>query len=161
MRDLTTQLIGNAIDLGTWQNTIAATLTDSHIRMGLLASGGSNVAGDKELLSIGAELKKQFGYLNSFATALENGELSPEQTLARVAQYAKSGRSTFYKLELETRRSDGFQRGKRLLDIQSNHCSSCVNHQRLEWVDLSDLIAPGTDCECRVNCRCRLMYSKF
>lgn len=161
MRELTTNLIDGSLLLEDWQTSIASKLKDSHIRLGLLASGGVNATGQKEFLSINTEIKKQFDYFNSFSESIGKGDLSVEQILARINQYAKSGRSTFYKLELETRRSDGFKRGRRLLDPQSNHCAACLNHQRIDWVDLSDLIAPGTDCQCRVNCRCRLLYSRF
>ena len=161
MRDLTSKLIEDSIDLGTWQQSMADLIKDSHLRMGLLASGGINAVSSVEYGAIGYEIKKQYQYLEIFSSSIRNGELSIEQVLARVNQYARSGRATFYNLEVRTRKENGFKKGKRLLDAQANHCSKCIAHQRTTWVDLSDIIAPGTNCYCRVNCRCRLEYARF
>lgn len=161
MRDLTTKLIESDITLPEWQNAIAQQLKDSHVRMGLFASGGKNAMTPKGYDSIVESVNDQIDYFNNFSAAIEKGELSDAQIMARVGQYSRSSKTTFYKLELETRLDNGFQRGKRLLDAQSNHCAACIEHQRPEWVDLSDIIAPGMQCECRMNCRCRIMYSKF
>lgn len=161
MRDLTTKLIGSDLSLPDWQKAIANQLKDSHIRMGLLASGGKNAITPDGLESITDSLNTQYQYFNDFSAAIEKGDLSDAQIMARIGQYARSSKTTFYKLELEARLDNGFKRGKRLLDAQSNHCAACIEHQRPEWVDLSDIIAPGLNCDCRMNCRCRVMYSRF
>jgi hypothetical protein len=161
VRDLTTSLLLGSLSLPEWQTSIAQTLKYSHIRMGLLASGGRNATDSSDYGTIGAELRSQYQYLNKFAIEIEKGELSEAQILSRVNQYARSPKITFYKLELQTRLNDGFKRGRRLMDLQSNHCKSCINYQRLDWVNLSDVIAPGTSCECRMHCQCRIFYSRF
>ncbi|MGL5065324.1 MAG: hypothetical protein ACRC62_35585, partial [Microcoleus sp.] len=93
--------------------------------------------------------------------SIENSELSEAQIRMRLDQYMKSGKTTFYNIELKSRIADGFQRGKRLLDRQAKHCPACINHEKREWVNLSDIVAPGTNCQCRSNCRCKLKYSRF
>jgi hypothetical protein len=160
-QELTTKLISGDLELGDWQRQIMQTIKDSHLRLGILGAGGVDNASPSTYGTIGSQIKDQYKYLALFATSIEASELSEAQIRVRLDQYMKSSKITFYKIELKSRVADGFQRGKRLLDRQSKHCEACLGHERPMWVNLSDIIAPGTDCQCRSNCRCRVQYSRF
>ena len=158
---LTTKLIEGDLDLDVWQQSIMQTIKESHLRLGILGSGGINNMDASKYGAIGNQIKEQYQYLAKFARSIEDSELSEAQIRMRLDQYMQSSKVTFYKLELKTRLNDGFQRGKRLLDRQSKHCPACITHERLDWVSLSEIVAPGTSCQCRSNCRCKLKYSRF
>lgn len=161
VQSLTGRLVSGEIELGDWQRSIMDLLRDSHLRLGLLGSGGKNAVSSVEYGAIGNRIKDQYRYLAEFAKSIEKEELSEAQVRSRIDQYAKSSRITFHEMELKTRAIDGFKRGRRLLDLQSKHCAACIAHEKKEWVNLSEIVAPGVGCQCRSNCRCRLFYSRF
>lgn len=149
------------IDLAEFQTRVANDLKLSHLRMATIASGGKDGLTPRHYGVAGAELKRQYRYLMSFGQDLADGKLTEKQAIARAAQYGESSRTAFFKAELVTREAEQWDQAKRLLDSQAQHCNSCLGHQRLDWVRLSEIVPPTTNCECHSRCRCRIIYRRF
>ena len=153
-------LVSGKIDIAEFQTRAALSLKESHLRNAIVGAGGKSNVSSIVYGKVGAELKKQYGYLSGFGEAIAVGELSERQIIARAASYAASSRTSFYHAEFTSRGTLGFY-AKRLLDPQSQHCESCINYQRLEWTLISLIVPPGVNCQCGGRCRCRLVIRKL
>jgi hypothetical protein len=154
-------LIEGKIHLAEWQLRMAETIKDSHIRMGALASGGTEQLTQKHYGAIGYQLKRQYEYLDGFARDLYAGKLTPKQALRRSALYAESVKATFSRSEQITRVDEGLNVGKRLLDSQANHCDECLEYQRTSWARIEEIVPIGTNCSCQNRCRCRIVWGRI
>ncbi|MEH2384911.1 MAG: hypothetical protein V7K14_03770 [Nostoc sp.] len=152
-------LVQNKIDVAEFQTRMALTLKESHLRVAAIGAGGVKQFTPSHYGKIGAQLKKQYKFLHGFGLDLADGKLTSEQAVRRAGSYAKSARTSFFQAEFTSRDKYNFY-VKRLLDVQSRHCGSCISYQRLTWTPVKDVIAPGVDCECGGRCRCRLLYQK-
>ncbi|MFB2768576.1 hypothetical protein ACE1AT_04690 [Pelatocladus sp. BLCC-F211] len=153
-------LAQNKIDIAEFQIRMAQTLKESHLRNMAIGAGGVKRLTPTHYGKIGAQLKKQYRYLNKFGQDLAEGKLTKEQTIRRAGMYAKSARTSFFEGEFTSRGKYGFY-AKRLLDPQAQHCSSCISFQRLQWTPIQNVTPPGVDCECGGRCRCRLIFKLF
>ena len=161
LRAHTRLLAKNQITLPEWQTRMAIDLRDSHLRMGLLGSGGKSQIGSRQYGAIGYQLRQQYNYLDGFAHAIAKGNVSPKQALNRASQYADSIRLTFHRTEQITRGAEGFDEAMRMLDPQARHCSDCIAHSTNgKWVRASAVTIPGTNCKCGQHCRCKIVYRK-
>lgn len=149
-------LVRGKLSVADWQFSIASQLKDVHIQLGLLASGRGTI--DKE---VEIELSSQFDRLDQFGQAISRGELSVVQIKARARQYANSARVSFFQVESLSKARSGVKTGKRILDNQAKHCSSCLRYAGLGYVALADLISPGIDCECSYGCKCSVIYRYY
>lgn len=148
------------IDVAEFQTRMAQTLKESHLRNASVGAGGIKQLSPVHYGKVGAELKKQYKYLDGFGKDLADGKLTPEQALRRAGSYAKSARTSFFEAEFTSRGKVGFY-AKRLLDAQSKHCQSCISYQRLQWTLIELVTPPGVNCECGGRCRCRLVFRKL
>lgn len=148
------------IDVAEFQTRMAQSLKESHLRNASLGAGGVKALTPVHYGKVGAQLKKQYGFLNGFGQDLADGKLPPEQAIRRAGSYAKSAKTSFFEAEFTSRGKVGFY-AKRLLDAQSRHCQSCISYQRLNWTLIQLITPPGVDCECGGRCRCRLVFRKL
>jgi hypothetical protein len=152
-------LIQGKLDLPQWQINIAQTLKDSHLRMGALGAGGRQNMTAQVNGAVGYQLRKQYEYLDRFASDLAAGKLTPEQALRRSGLYAKSVRKSFHRAEQLTRKNANFQEAKRSLDPRAQHCSSCLKYSTGgKWKPIDQVMLPGENCECGQFCKCSIEY---
>ena len=161
MKAHTRLLIDQKIDLAEWQNRMAQTLKDSHLRVSMLAAGGKEQTTKRHYGAVGNQLRKQYDYLNNFANDLYEGKLTPTKALKRAAMYAESVKITFSRSEQISRMDEGFNAAKRVLDSNARHCSECIDHQRTEWTSIEEITPVGTDCSCQNKCRCRIVWARI
>jgi hypothetical protein len=150
------QMVRGKLSVANFQLSSAADIKDVHIQLGLLASGGEKLDD-----SINKELSSQFNRLKKFGSEVAGGNLSVPQIKARVRAYANSAKPSFYSTEILSKSRSGIKTGKRRLDNQAKHCRSCLAYAGLGYVSLSDLIAPGIDCECSYGCKCAIIYRYY
>lgn len=151
--------ITGKIDLREFQVRIAEDLKASGIRMAALASGGTKRIGRDRYLAIGRELQDQYRRLAKFGRAIADGKLTEKQIIQRARQYSNSSTKIFYDAEKRAKISSGFNAAKRELDPQAIHCASCLRYSTNgKFFPVEQVVAPGTGCECRGNCRCRIVY---
>jgi len=158
----TRALISEQVDIAQWQTKCAESLRASHIRIGALGSGGIENMTSAKYGAIGYQLRTQYEYLSGFAVDLAEGFLTPAQALVRVGRYSTSIRPSFHRCEQITRQDEGFRTAKRSLDPIAQHCRSCIRYSTQgRYVPISEVVMPGTACECGQSCRCQVSYSKF
>ncbi|NEP61457.1 MAG: hypothetical protein F6K31_31650 [Symploca sp. SIO2G7] len=162
LQAITRKLIAKKVDLPTWEEEFAIALKEAHIRSALFAAGGKDEMFPRAYGHLGANLRTQYrSHLDKFAHSLANGDMTAKQALNRSKLYGQSVRQTFFDVERVTREKEGFTLGKRSLDPQAQHCPSCLRYVTDGWVGISDIVAPGTACECRGRCRCRVVYARL
>lgn len=149
------------ITLAEWQLRMGESLRDSHLRVGTLGAGGRARTEAQHFGAIGYQLRRQYQYLDGFARALYEGKLTQEQALRRAASYADSINTTFHRAEQISRESEGFDEALRSLDPQAKHCPSCLGYSTYgEWKPVSQVVTPGTNCECGQHCHCQIYYRR-
>ncbi|MFN6572402.1 hypothetical protein [Dendronalium sp. ChiSLP03b] len=148
------------IHIAEFQTRMAQNLKESHLRNASIGAGGIKQLTPTDYGKVGAELKKQYKFLNGFGQDLAEGKLTKEGAIRRAGSYAKSAKTSFFEAEFTSRGKVGFY-AKRLLDAQSRHCQSCISYQRLQWTLIQLVTPPGIDCECGGRCRCRLVFRKL
>lgn len=157
-----TRLMANQqISLAEWQLRMGESLRDSHLRMGTLGAGGQARTQAQHFGAIGYQLRRQYQYLDGFARDIYEGKLTREQALRRAAMYADSSTTTFHRTEQISRGLEGFDEALRSLDPQARHCPSCLTYSTYgEWQPISQVITPGTNCECGQHCHCQIYYRR-
>ncbi len=150
------QLIRDRLSVADFQLSVASELKSTFVQLSLLASGGGAI--DK---AVEDGLGDQLDRLDKFGQAIARGELSVPQIRARARQYSNSARVLFFQIESLSKARSGIKTGKRILDSQAKHCSDCLRYAGLGYVSLSDLISPGTNCECNVGCKCSVVYRYY
>ena len=159
---ITRRLTNGSLTLSEWETEFAQELKRSHLRLMMLAAGGKDNVGASHYGMAGAQIKKQYQYLDGFAIALKEGKLSRKQAIARAKLYGTSVRSTFYNVERLQRQLEGFTVAKRSLDPQAHHCAECLIHStRGEWRKIENVTPPGVACSCGQRCRCSIIYAKL
>jgi hypothetical protein len=150
-------LLANKISVAEFQLRMARDIKTVHIQMALLANPSLQGSGT----ATGREVKEQIQRLGKFGDAIAGGNLSEAQIRQRARMYANSITPSFYRAQIESRKRSQVKTGRRVLDNQAHHCSDCLMYAGLGWVKLSDLIAPGTECECSYGCRCSIVYRYY
>ncbi len=155
-------LIAGRIDLPEFQERFAEQLKASHLRLGMLSSGGKEGVTKADYGAVGKNLRDEYKYLRGFGQAIAAGELNPEQIVKRAASYGQSARISFFSVEKQSRKRNGVNQGRRDLDPQSSkHCADCLRHATHGWVGIDQIVPVGTKCLCRQRCRCRISWRAF
>lgn len=157
---LTKSLTEGDIELGEWQAAMIQLLKDSNLRTGMLGAGGEEQMGSEQWGMAGFELKDQYAALSGFTKAIEEGVLTADQILSRAALYGGGSRQNFFATERLNKALEGYNFGRRTLDVGAANCPDCINYQSPDWVRIEELIPPGHRCVCRQNCRCRVVYKR-
>lgn len=165
---LETRLKGHArnltqgrIDLPTFQRRAAEDLKLSHVRMGILASGGRSLATSQTYGTVGRGLRSQYEYLTNFSNDLAAGKLTAKQAITRAGLYGASTRTAFHQSEKIAKGREGFIEAMRRLDPQARHCNSCLFYDtKGQWKPLAEVVMPTVNCECMNRCRCGVLFRK-
>lgn len=161
LQSVTRLMIDQKIELSDWQLRVATLLKESHLRSAVLGAGGKEMMSSQIYGAVGFQLQQQYKFLDNFAQAIYRGEITPAKGLYRIGTYANSTKVSFNRANQIARGGDGFNEAKRMLDPQAQHCRSCLRYSTGgRWVPIGDVVAPGFDCECRQNCRCRVVYRR-
>lgn len=150
------QLIRDRLSVANFQLSVASELKNTFIQLSQLASGGGKI--DK---AVEDGLGEQLDRLDKFGHAIARGELSVPQIRARARNYSNSARVLFFQIEALSKARSGIKTAARRLDNQAKHCQDCIRLASLNFVPLSELVAPGTNCECNVGCKCSVVYRYY
>ncbi len=129
--------------------------------MTILATGGKERTGLNSYGIAGRHLRQEYQYLNNFAHALANGELSEKQALFRAKLYSQSTVQTYYDAYHYNKIREGFKTAWRSLDPMAQHCNNCPTYRTNGYVDIKKVVPKGAKCQCRGNCRCQVRYRKW
>jgi hypothetical protein len=155
-------LTAGKIAISDFQERLAVALKLSHLRMTTLAAGGREGLTQRHYGRVGYELRTQYEFLHGFGQDLEAGKYDKaEDIVRRAGMYGASSRTAFFESEKLTKEMEYFNEAKRDLDPQSKHCPSCLRYSTNGlWRPITQVIAPGVQCECRSKCKCRILYRK-
>lgn len=153
------RLIENSIDLSEWTRQTALELKELHSQQYLLGRGGLMNMTQRDYGILGARLKKEYQYLNKFATDIRDGTLTIAQFKSRVNLYLSATDASYELSRRESHRAEGFAFERRRLGT-TNNCNPCVSYAGMGWVTIGTLPAIATACDCRANCKCFFEYSR-
>lgn len=75
----------------------------------------------------------------------------------RLGLYLTSARPAAWKVwTVGQQESQEDPLGIRILDAQAVHCIPCIMYAALPAMPVSQMVAPGEECTCRMNCKCRI-----
>lgn len=158
-RTLTASLLNGEISINDWQDRMAYLLKTQTLASYALAKGGWAQMTPSDWGKAGAELKKEYAYLQRFALDIQNGKISFDgRILTRADLYTERARGTFEDVRREIARQAGFDRERRLLGI-ADHCRDCVREANKGWQPLGTLRAIG-DSICKSNCHCNFDFGR-
>lgn len=158
-RTLTSALLNGEISIKDWQDRMAYLLKTQTLASYALAKGGWGQMTPQDFGRAGAELKKQYAYLQKFALDIQNGKISFDgRILTRADLYSERARGTFEDVRREMARAEGFDRERRVLGI-ADHCRTCVIEANKGWRPLGTLRAIG-DSLCGTNCHCNFEFGR-
>ncbi|NEZ56243.1 hypothetical protein [Adonisia turfae] len=100
---------------------------------------------------------KPYG-LKHLTAEVEQGEVSEAQLVARLRMYAKSGKLSSDLMQRRAAADEGKLYATRHLSPNHEHCDSCLRHQQLKPRLATEITPPATNCECRTNCKCYLLF---
>jgi len=137
-------------------------LRRAHSQNAALAAGGWDRMGPAEWGRVGGHLKAEYARAVEFAGALERGEVTLPQALARSNMYAGSARVEFWEAQQANRPQAemGMVTIERRTLAPVENCSDCVGYYEQGWVIAGTLPPPGTQSVCRSNCKCSLHYKE-
>lgn len=161
-------LANDRINLETWQRTTAYTIRELHLQSYMLARGGKAQMTPEDYLVVARELKKQYGYLRSFAEDIDRGysidkngnqiPMTVGRFEARLKLYAKSGRAAAILADEQVQRKSGKVAMSRHLGATDRHCSSCLSYASAGVQPIGGLPMPCQQCECGNNCLCTVRW---
>lgn len=158
MSGLTRRLASGSLSVSEWQMQMGQSLKNSHIRLAALSAGGRSQITQRHLGVVGGRLRGEYARIANFAQEMKAGQISVAQAIARSKLYAQSALQTFHAGEKISREQEGKTMAMRSLDPGADHCRQCPGHATGGFVPLSQIVAIGTDCDCRGNCRCSIIY---
>lgn len=161
LQGLVRRYAAGRMTLRQWETEFAIALKYAHIRMAALAAGGTAQLTPRHYGTIGANLRSEYrNHLSLFASKLGNDPtFTLKMAMNRAKLYGQSVAQSFHDSEKVTRILEGRTKAKRLLDPAAEHCRSCPAYATDGYVPIASVVPPGTNCECRGRCRCRVIYA--
>jgi hypothetical protein len=152
-----TEKINNA----EWVIRSGKELKNMHRSLAMIANGGRAEMTPSTWASVGGNLRREFGFLNRFASDLDNmpeGATLTEEFVRRAASYADAGFSTFSSAERRRLQEFGMEQERNILGA-SDHCEQCKAATALGWVAIGTLTPIGSR-TCLSHCRCHYEFRK-
>lgn len=158
LQSITTRLLSGDFSVSEWQRKMAVEVKNAHLELLRFGAGG-NARLWQENETIRHLERIDYPALDRFGKDLIEGKLSEKQIRARVALYANSPKISYERGRVGVKREKGQRFGRRLLGKTDLHCPDCLRYAGLGWQRLEDIILPGTNCQCGVNCLCSIETS--
>lgn len=155
-RGLAAKLVKGEIELADWQREMRDLLKASHTLAGAIGRGGREQMSKSDWGRVGGVSKKQYNFLERFATAIEQGTVTPSQIEYRAALYIKAARTTFYDGELESEKAGGRTMCRRRQRAKES-CPECVEWAKKGWIEIEKMPRIGS-LVCKQYCACFLEY---
>lgn len=120
-----------------------------------LANGGKLTA--SQIGQMANVVKAQYGYLNAFSLAIENGSVLLGSGLVARAQMYAEGLWAHYQNAVVLRERKAGAKEARLVrgGGKRESCEECIADAAMGWVD-ADKLAPIGSRKCVSRCRCRI-----
>lgn len=146
-------------DLGDWERSVAHELKLFVIQATILGAGGKDNTTAKHYGLAGAELRRQYRFLDKFANAIYRRELSEAQIKQRTKQYANTIIIAYNQAEKASKKVEEWE-GMRVTSPTAKHCRQCPNYRTFGWVGIDEIVPVGVACDCGGNCECFVAYRR-
>lgn len=152
---LANRLISGNISFQQWQESMSNLIRRSHVNMARLGRGGKDNTFAYHYLVTGNDLRTiHYPALRQFAEQIANGELSEKQIIARAKLYGSASKNSFEVARLSLYEDSLTTMGRRRLGACKDHCPDCLFYASQGWLPIAQIIPPGVNCQCRMNCCC-------
>jgi hypothetical protein len=161
MRALANELRAGTISLDAWAARTRELVKDVNLYSAAVARGGWAQMTAADYGAVGRAVKMQYAYLDRFTGELYAGLPMDGRFLARVAMYAKSGRTLYSSMSAKAMRGAGYTEERNKLGV-ADHCTgpnSCVQQTARGWVAVGSLVPIG-ERQCLGNCECLIQYRR-
>lgn len=155
-RELSLLLQAGGVSLIEWERLMRALVKDTQLYSAALARGGWAQMRASDYGRVGAAVKKQYTYLNRFASELGTGAPLNGSFVMRASMYMSAGRHTYYQLHDRMQEELGMTEERNVLH-PADHCNGCLEADALGWVPIGELPQIGNR-DCLVNCKCDKEY---
>lgn len=164
---LVDMLADGRLNVADWEQAMADAIKDAHIAQAVLSAGGREQMTPRYWGAVGAQVRRQYGYLKKFADQIEEGELTPGQIRRRAQMYINSSRGSFWRIQDFQAIDQGFTEEKWYAVGDKNTCSPCMEADLSGWQPIGTFGVPGsgtvmldpeTSCAGLTNCRCTKDY---
>jgi hypothetical protein len=152
-------LVDKKITIQTWYDQTREAIKLAHTWSYMLGGGGQANLDQSDYGRIGAEVKRQDGFLRQFAEDLRNNTVSEAQFNNRLNLYVNAADNT-YEIARNASHSKAGYLWERRKRTKSDSCPSCIFYENLGWRTINSLPNPGQKCECHSNCGCYKEFSK-
>jgi hypothetical protein len=151
----------NKINNAEWVIRSGEELKNMHRSLAMIANGGKAQMDASAWAQVGGILRREFGYLNRFASLLDNmpeGSSLTDEFVTRAGSYASAGFSTYTAAERARMQSAGMDEERNILG-NADHCDGCVGATAQGWVAIGTLTPIGSR-QCMSRCRCHYEFRK-
>lgn len=151
-------LIQGKITSGQFQQQSLETIKYLHAQQYLVGKGGFRRTTAEDYLQIARDLKAvHYPAFQVFVDDLRSGKLTEAQAKQRMRAFAIASKKSYHYGLKQSAVENGYRYARRFLSA-AEHCSDCPIYAALGVVNISSLILPGEQCECRYNCKCYVRY---
>lgn len=152
------------INNAEWVIRSGEELKNLHRALAMVAQGGRAQMTAEAWGYVGGILRREFGLLNTFATALDNipeDATLTDEFVRRARSYAAAAYATYENSILNRERGNGANEWeKRNLELGASHCATCISESDKNEQPVGSLKRIG-DSECNAGCRCWFTFGKW
>lgn len=152
--------IRGQIDAATLAKNMSQDLKIASIQAAAMAKGGIKRLTFSDYGKIGKAQQERNKRIQSLVDGLIAGTVSEKQALQRAAQYAGTIKQIHSVVE-HSEQSQYYNQAKRILTPGAEHCNECIGFKTDGWIDATEVVPIGSQCSCRQNCKCVIMYRNF
>lgn len=157
MRALSQQLRNGEISLGDWQLQIMQQIKTSHLAAAAMQKGGWQQLSQSDFGRVGQIVRREYGFLRTFAEQIASGEQKLDGSLARrAALYGQQGRPTYLAFWQSTADQKNFDEQRSILQ-PAEHCVECISEHNKGFQPIGQMIPIGRRI-CRSNDRCLVEF---
>lgn len=154
---LVTRLASGDLTLQDWLEQMRTLVRTSHSDMAMLARGGIHGMDALDRQNLSETIRAQWNYLQRFAGAVSNGDMTEAAIAARADMYVNAARLSYEEANRKTAIENGAQYEHNVLHARES-CPGCVAETMRGWVPLNQLSAVGSR-DCNGGCKCTIQYA--
>lgn len=156
-RALSEQLRAGTLSLRAFDQAMRQLVKDTHLMSSASAVGGWQQfrRNPRAKGLAGANIKRQYRYLNGMIRDLANGTQTLGGSLTnRAVMYVEAGRNTHEDQRLAIEKAQGFDQERSIRHV-SDSCDGCIREAKRGWVGIGELVPIG-ERTCLTRCRCTI-----
>lgn len=159
MSDLTAQLVRGEVGEDVWYQQMRTLMRTSYRSSTTLANGKPMTPADWG--RFGAEMKKQYQYLDNFRAEILNGKQPIDgRAVTRAGMYGDANYAQYQNWKLKQEVRAGFALEARRVLHPAEHCPDCLTYAAKGWMPAAEVPAIGAS-RCLTHCKCTIETRKI